>query len=763
MAQPLLLLCCYIIRDDFGPIIEEVAKVLLQKGRLPLVSISKFSKQNLSKTRECLFVLIQHNLVYWAETREGSRNSIHYSIEQSEILARLNFGIYVKYANEWARHRGADEITHYMLLTGKGTFTGFIEDRNISKRTNKYKELKETFNKMVEKRYLTTVKITDSKSAQDKASEAEQRELAKVTNFIPTKKQMAEVKAKLAAVADDDNVSTGSKRKINFENIENIERPTKQQKGDDSADENQFFRVNYDKFNAKSRNRQIVEFVKTRINQSASIITKVILDIADDEKPSDIESRAISAQRIIRSVPVEKTDLFNQQMQSARRGVTREILIKQYLDYLMENDDANILRKKDENTGGNYTIRYHEVCESLKKEIFEDVIMEKYGFKGMRIVRILCEKGKLDEKAIINLALMNPLEVRQKLTELTTGGFVQIQEVPRSADRAPSRTFYLWEVDYKKCYDALLNYYYRTLANIHQVRFDYESGSSRLLEKIEKEDALRQLNRSSNILLLNETERKKLQELEQILTQLDTSRPQVREYASKSKKRKKEKIMTATAIPLVDAVNVLKAHETTYPNRTLELHVKTKLEKGKAPIRGSISLPKSIAKKVSWMVFAKGTKAEEAKAAGAHVVGAEELIAEITEGTFNIGNIDKCLSTPELYPSVTKIARILGPKMLMPMAKRGTVTDDIAGTIQRMDDKHSFNSDKLGWVHTANTDNIQVVLREIDRIGKDQGIKSSKKGMITGFIEKIAINPNMGQSIHLLDFKDLLETPSITR
>ena len=82
-----------------------MAKVLLQKGRLPLVSISKFSKQSISKTRECLFVLIQHNLVYWAETREGLRSSIHYSIEQNEVLARLNFGIYVKYANEWVRHK----------------------------------------------------------------------------------------------------------------------------------------------------------------------------------------------------------------------------------------------------------------------------------------------------------------------------------------------------------------------------------------------------------------------------------------------------------------------------------------------------------------------------------------------------------------------------------------------------------------------------------------------------------------------------------
>jgi hypothetical protein len=78
-----------------------VAKVLLQKVQLPLVSISKFSKQSVSNTRECLFVLIQHNLVYWAETREGSHNTIHYSIEQNEALARVNFDIYVKYANKW--------------------------------------------------------------------------------------------------------------------------------------------------------------------------------------------------------------------------------------------------------------------------------------------------------------------------------------------------------------------------------------------------------------------------------------------------------------------------------------------------------------------------------------------------------------------------------------------------------------------------------------------------------------------------------------
>ncbi|PKY35313.1 hypothetical protein RhiirB3_421062, partial [Rhizophagus irregularis] len=162
-----------------------------------------------------------------------------------------------------------------------------------------------------------------------------------------------------------------------------------------------------------------------------------------------------------------------------------------------------------------YIIRYNEICESLKKEIFEDVIMEKYGFKGVRIVRLLYEKSKLDEKAIVNID--ESFRSSPKAYRINERGFF-----PRSADRAPSRTFYLWDIDYKKCYDVLLNNYHQTLANIHQVRFDYESGASRLLEKKEKEDALRQLNKSSNIQLLNETERKKLHELEQILTQLDT-------------------------------------------------------------------------------------------------------------------------------------------------------------------------------------------------------------------------------------------------
>ncbi|CAG8783788.1 13680_t:CDS:2, partial [Acaulospora morrowiae] len=197
-------------------------------------------------------------------------------------------------------------------------------------------------------------------------------------------------------------------------------------------------------------------------------------------------------------IPVDKNEMLTSQMKTERGKSTRDALVKQYLDCLTE-DETNFLHKKDENLGGMYCINYQALCESLKQEIFEDIILEKYGIMGLRVMKVLNSKQKLSEKSITTFSLMSMSDVRQKLTELLNGGFVQIQEVPRSADRAPSRTYYLWYVDYSRCYEIILDNYYRTLANIHQVRFTQETMAATLLEKKENEEALRQLNNNAFI------------------------------------------------------------------------------------------------------------------------------------------------------------------------------------------------------------------------------------------------------------------------
>jgi large subunit ribosomal protein L1 len=140
---------------------------------------------------------------------------------------------------------------------------------------------------------------------------------------------------------------------------------------------------------------------------------------------------------------------------------------------------------------------------------------------------------------------------------------------------------------------------------------------------------------------------------------------QVRNYATKRKTTLRE---NPDAIDLKQAVNILKAFEVGSPSHQIEAHVQCKIEKSTPLIRGSIVLPKSIKQEATILVFATGKKAEEAKAAGAHFVGGEEMIEKVQSGELKF---DKCIATPQMFPSVTKIARILGPKGLMPTVKKG--------------------------------------------------------------------------------------------
>jgi large subunit ribosomal protein L1 len=134
-----------------------------------------------------------------------------------------------------------------------------------------------------------------------------------------------------------------------------------------------------------------------------------------------------------------------------------------------------------------------------------------------------------------------------------------------------------------------------------------------------------------------------------------------------SKKTVKE---NPNALDLHEAIRILKAVEVGRPQHQFEMHVQCKIEKSTPPIRGSISLPRGVKQEASILVFAEGKKAEEARSAGAAYVGGQELIEQVKNGDIKF---DKCLATPDMLPAVAKIARVLGPKGLMPTLKKGKV------------------------------------------------------------------------------------------
>ena len=176
-------------------------------------------------------------------------------------------------------------------------------------------------------------------------------------------------------------------------------------------------------------------------------------------------------------------------------------------------------------------------------------------------------------------------------------------------------------------------------------------------------------------------------------------------------------------------------------------------------VRGSVVLPHGTGKSPRVVVFAKGAKAKEAEAAGADYVGAEDLIKKIQEGWLDF---DKAVATPDMMPLVGRIGKILGPRGLMPSAKTGTVTWDVAKAVKEIKaGKVDFKVDRAGVVH-APVGRVsfgpEKILENLAAFF-DALIKAKPSGAKGQYIKNIAISTTMGPGIKVdpADVKNLLE------
>jgi large subunit ribosomal protein L1 len=152
-------------------------------------------------------------------------------------------------------------------------------------------------------------------------------------------------------------------------------------------------------------------------------------------------------------------------------------------------------------------------------------------------------------------------------------------------------------------------------------------------------------------------------------------------------------------LPLADAVNVLKTFNTTKFDQTVEIVMRLGIDPKQADqlVRGSIVMPHGIGKSVRVIVFAKGERIDEAKAAGADEVGGPELAEKIKGGWTDF---DVCIAAPDMMGVVGPLGKVLGPRGLMPSPRAGTVTPDVAKVIREYKaGKVEFRTDAGGNVH----------------------------------------------------------------
>lgn len=212
---------------------------------------------------------------------------------------------------------------------------------------------------------------------------------------------------------------------------------------------------------------------------------------------------------------------------------------------------------------------------------------------------------------------------------------------------------------------------------------------------------------------------------------------------------------------------MLRAVEVASPNSIYELLVKTEIKNGVAVPKGRVNLPReakpSAEEKI--LVFAEGRQAEEAKKAGAHIVGGPELIDGILSNRVRATTI---LCTTSLIRTITpKLGRFLGPLGLMPSERRGTVTDDIAGYIQRIHGTSEWRADRAGSIRAPIATmqfpiedvvkNVRHFLTSVRRVtGNSRDADNERRGKASGApvtkISKVMLSSRQGPGIRISDF-----------
>src|SRR5215204_1009397 len=201
--------------------------------------------------------------------------------------------------------------------------------------------------------------------------------------------------------------------------------------------------------------------------------------------------------------------------------------------------------------------------------------------------------------------------------------------------------------------------------------------------------------------------------------------------------------------PLDQAVKLVKARAKAKFDETVEVAMNLGVDPRHADqmVRGVCTLPNGSGRTVRVGVFARGAKADEARAAGADVVGAEDLVEKVQGGTIEF---DRCVATPDMMPLVGRLGKVLGPRGLMPNPKVGTVTMDVKGAVEAAKGGAvEFRVEKAGIVHAgigkASFDQQKLV--ENIRAFADAVAKAKPTGAKGTYIERIAITSTMGPGV----------------
>lgn len=515
-------LCSLLLQEHFGEVVAKVGTHLLKSGAQNLRIIIHETGVSLDLVKKSLCVLVQHGVCVFSSGRKGPGSPTEYRTSCDRILRIIRFPRYIYTAKTLYGDTG-ELIVEELLQRGEMTMSSTVKtvaDRltqNMEEGSSMdYSEVSSAFSKLVETHFLQRCPQMAGTGTAGSATQATPATpatpgAAPVSSDLPTPESFPDC----YKVPQVTLIGRGKRRHSGEEGED--QRNAKKAKLEKHGDEGINWQVNFERFHLHFRDQAIISAVANKLDQTSSEIVRTMLRMSEvTTSPTASCTKPLSANEIFRSLP-------------SSYNISRPIL-DQYLTLLVD-DPMEFVGKAGESGGGMYVVNLHRALANLARATLESVVQERFGSRSARIFRLLLRKRHLEQKQVEDFAMIPAKEAKDMLYTLLSQNLVQLQEIPKTPDYAPSRTFYLYTVNQLPTARMLLQNCYKTEANLIERRLFETKESKRLLEKSQRIEAILASLQASG------AEPEQLTEVEEMITaperqQLDSLRLHVNKLDS---------------------------------------------------------------------------------------------------------------------------------------------------------------------------------------------------------------------------------------
>jgi len=447
-----------IIRSQFGEVVEKVADSLLGNGVQALSEIIASTKLEAIVVKKALIALVAHDIVLAVQNdpqgaTEGKaapkkKPKIVYELDTDMVCYRTRFAQYAMHIKELFG-RECEVVVETFCQHGKLStrqlldvcVTRLATERKIQQNASQMgmvrSKVEGAFRQLISQNYV--IRADTLATSQTRSLERKRKINEQVQDNVASARQKKK----------------GSSRVVNL-GLEEEKEEAEAGGSGEGDDDQTFYTLSHRRFLFDFRNQEIVHYVERRLDSVAGSLIRCLLERYPMESKTAVAE--LDEQQML-DVLAEQPNAPQLDMES----------LESYLGEL-EQDNVSIVQARMHG----WVINTVGILDELRIDNIQSVCREKYGNIAARIFKLLTCHKKLEEKQVAELATAPRKQAREMLHQMLKGQFVELQEVPKFADRAPARTFFLWGVNVKAVHDILLDQFYAAYSNV-RLRLDLES------------------------------------------------------------------------------------------------------------------------------------------------------------------------------------------------------------------------------------------------------------------------------------------------